>query len=100
MFKDSRPFSGFSVNDAAAAKQFYGETLGLTMNDGPMGLGLDIGDGHFIFIYEKPNHEPASFTILNIPVDDIDAAVDGLIAKGVKFEHYEGLTDDKGIARG
>lgn len=100
MFKDSKLFSGFSVNDAAAAKKFYSETLGLNVNDGPMGLGLDLGDGHFVFIYEKPNHEPATFTILNIPVDDIDKAVDELAAKGVKFEHYDGMTDHKGIARG
>lgn len=100
MFKHSKLFSGFSVNDAAAAKKFYSETLGLNVNDGPTGLSLDLGDGHFVFIYEKPNHEPATFTILNIPVDDIDKAVDELAAKGVKFEHYEGMTDDTGIARG
>jgi predicted enzyme related to lactoylglutathione lyase len=96
--KESRAFSGFSVNDLAAAKEFYGSTLGLAVEEGGPGLRLPIGNG--ILIYEKPNHTPATYTILNFPVDDIDQAVSDLKGKGVKFEHYEGMTDDNGIARG
>jgi catechol 2,3-dioxygenase-like lactoylglutathione lyase family enzyme len=98
MLKASESFSGFSVNDLAAAKKFYGETLGVTVEDVPAGLMLKIGNG--ILIYPKPNHEPATYTNLNFRVDDIDQAVGELVAKGIVFEHYEGLTDTKGIARG
>ena len=104
MLKGDKAFSGFSVNDIAKAKAFYGKTLGLEVSDGPMGnLELKIGNGGSIFIYPKPNHEPATFTILNFLVDNIDAAVDELTKKGVKFEHYnmpDLKTDEKGIARG
>ncbi len=103
MFKDSKAFSGFSVDDIEAAKKFYGETLGLPVEEqGGMGLELSLGSGAKVLIYPKPNHQPASFTILNFPVDDVDAAVDELTSKGVEFEHYdEGMmkTDEKGIAR-
>lgn len=103
MLKDSQAFSGFSVDDIEVAKKFYGETLGLPVEeqDG-MGLELSLGSGAKVFIYPKPNHQPATFTILNFPVEDIDKAVDELAAKGVEFEHYdEGMmkTDAKGIAR-
>ena len=98
--KDSKAFSGFSVNDLAAAKKFYGETLGLDCNEHEMGLLLKLSSEHVIFIYPKENHQPATYTILNFPVDDIDQAVEELKAKGVKFEHYDNMTDDKGIARG
>ncbi len=98
MLKASESFSGFSVNDLADAKKFYGETLGVTVEEVPAGLMLKIGNG--ILIYPKPNHEPATFTMLNFRVDDIDQAVGELVAKGIVFEHYEGLTDTKGIARG
>jgi catechol 2,3-dioxygenase-like lactoylglutathione lyase family enzyme len=98
MLKASESFSGFSVNDLAAAKKFYGETLGVTVEEVPAGLMLKIGNG--ILIYPKPNHEPATYTNLNFRVDDIDQAVGELVAKGIVFEHYEGLTDTKGIARG
>jgi predicted enzyme related to lactoylglutathione lyase len=98
MLKASESFSGFSVNDLAEAKKFYGETLGVTVEEVPAGLMLKIGNG--ILIYPKPNHEPATFTMLNFRVDDIDQAVGELVAKGIVFEHYEGLTDTKGIARG
>ena len=103
MLKGDKAFSGFSVNDIAKAKTFYGKTLGLDISDGPMGnLELKVG-GNSIFIYPKPNHEPATFTVLNFPVDNIDAAVDELTAKGVQFEHYDMgdfKTDSKGILRG
>ena len=103
MLKDSQAFSGFSVDDEEAAKKFYGETLGLPVEEqGGMGLELSLGSGAKVFIYSKPNHQPATFTILNFPVDDVDKAVDELAAKGVEFEHYdEGMmkTDEKGIAR-
>jgi len=98
MLKASESFSGFSVNDLAEAKKFYGETLGVTVDEVPAGLMLKIGNG--ILIYPKPNHEPATYTNLNFRVDDIDQAVGELVAKGIVFEHYEGLTDTKGIARG
>jgi catechol 2,3-dioxygenase-like lactoylglutathione lyase family enzyme len=103
MLKDSQAFSGFSVDDIEAAKKFYGETLGLPVEEQEgMGLELTLGTGAKVFVYPKPNHEPASFTILNFPVEDVDKAVDELAAKGVEFEHYdmdELKTDEKGIAR-
>jgi catechol 2,3-dioxygenase-like lactoylglutathione lyase family enzyme len=100
MFKDSPAFSGFSVNDIAAAREFYGQTLGLDFEEGAMGLTLKISGGGTVFIYPKDDHTPASFTILNFPVDDIERAVDALTTIGVTFERYEGVTDEKGIARG
>ncbi len=100
MLKDSKAFSGFSVNDLAAAKDFYGQTLGLDVAESPMGLTLNIPGGNGTFVYQKDDHTPASYTILNFPVNDIDAAVDELKAKGVTFEQYPGMTDEKGIARG
>jgi catechol 2,3-dioxygenase-like lactoylglutathione lyase family enzyme len=101
MLKDSHAFSGFSVSDQAAAKKFYADTLGLEVKEDGMGLHLHLAGGAEIFVYAKPDHEPASFTILNFPVKDIDAAVAELKAKGVKFEHYEGLNGpDDDIARG
>jgi catechol 2,3-dioxygenase-like lactoylglutathione lyase family enzyme len=103
MFKDTHAFSGFSVNDIATAKKFYGETLGLDVEEDPMGLALNIAGGSSIYVYQKDNHEPASFTILNFPVDDIDKAIDELTSKGIQFEHYDNLgfkQDEKGVARG
>lgn len=100
MFKNTHAFSGFSVNNLEEAKKFYGETLGVDVEQSAMGLSLKIAGNNPIFIYQKDGHQPASYTILNFPVDDIDAAVDELTAKGILFEHYEGTTDDKGIARG
>lgn len=96
-------FSGFSVSDQKAAREFYGTTLGLAVEDGGMGLQISLPGGGKAFAYEKPNHEPASFTILNFVVTDIDEAVDDLVAKGVQFEQYnmpEIKQDEKGIARG
>jgi catechol 2,3-dioxygenase-like lactoylglutathione lyase family enzyme len=100
MFKDTKAFSGFSVNDLAAAKEFYSRILGLDVDEIPEGLVLKIAGGNGIFIYPKENHTPATYTILNFPVDDIDEAVDELTAKGVVFEQYEDITDEKGVARG
>ena len=101
MFKDSKAFSTFSADDIPRAKQFYGETLGLDVTDEMDGLGLQLAGGGQVFIYPKADHQPAAFTVLNFPVDDVDAAVDELGAAGVRFEQYEGplQTDEKGIHR-
>ena len=97
-------FSGFSVDDIDAARDFYRATLGLDVGDGPMGnLDIALPGGSHVFVYPKPNHEPASFTILNLVVADIDAAVDELNGKGVVTKIYDDAdfpTDAKGIARG
>lgn len=98
MIYSDKAFSGFSVDDLDRAKEFYHKVLGVTVEDGAMGLHLKIGNG--VFVYQKSDHQPATYTILNFPADDIDKAVDDLQAKGVTFERYEGLTDDRGIARG
>ncbi len=100
MFTNSEAFSGFSVDDLEAAKKFYSETLGLRVKDNPQGLTIHVAGNRGIFVYQKPDHVPATYTILNFPVDDIDQTVDTLASKGVKFEDYDGLTDDKQIARG
>ena len=102
MFKHTHAFSGFSVDDIQAAKEFYGQTLGLEVSETKEGLVLRIAGGGQVFIYPNPNHTPASFTILNFPVLDIDQAVDALLKLGVRFESYEGQmkTDEKGIFRG
>ena len=104
MFKDSKAFSSFSANDLQAAKKFYTEVLGLEVTDNPMGvIELHVAGSSNIMIYPKPNHEPATYTVLNFLTPNIDEAVDALIAKGVTFEHYTGegtTTDDKGIMRG
>jgi len=100
MLKDSKGFSGFSVNDLAAAKKFYGETLGIEIDENPQGLILKIAGGNGVFVYPKDDHVPATFTILNFPVSGIDQAVEALKSKGITFENYEGFTDEKGIARG
>ena len=103
MFKNTGAFSGFAVKDIAKAKQFYEKTLGMDVSDETMGLlGLRIARGAKVLIYPKPNHVPATFTILNFPVGDIESAVDDLTRRGVRFERYEGemKTDEKGIFRG
>jgi catechol 2,3-dioxygenase-like lactoylglutathione lyase family enzyme len=101
MFKPTRPFSGFSVDDIPAAKQFYGDTLGLPVSDLNGMLMIDIGAGAEVLVYPKANHQPASFTILNFPVADIVSAVDDLAGRGIVFERYEGMPhDEKGIVRG
>jgi catechol 2,3-dioxygenase-like lactoylglutathione lyase family enzyme len=102
MLSDSKAFSGFSVDDIPKAKAFYGGTLGLEVSESHGLLRLHLAGGGTVLIYPKPNHAPATFTILNFPVDDIEQAVDGLTKTGVRFERYEGKlkTDDKGIFRG
>ncbi|HET9520878.1 MAG TPA: VOC family protein [Candidatus Limnocylindrales bacterium] len=103
MLKPDQAYSGFSVDDIAKAKAFYGDTLGMDVVDENGMLGLSIGGGKRVLVYPKPNHVPAEFTILNFPVEDVEAAVDALTAAGVAFEHYDwpGLTTDaKGIMRG
>jgi len=104
MFTPDNAFSGFSVNDLALARAFYAETLGLTVTENDMGfIELHLASGARILAYGKPNHTPASFTVLNFPVDDVDAAVDDLNARGVVTKIYtddEMPTDAKGIMRG
>ena len=103
MFKDSKAFSTFSVNDLKKAKEFYGGTLGLRVTETKEGLELHLAGGNTVFLYPKPNHTPASFTVLNFPVDDIEEAVDQLVELGCRLEHYDLpdlKTDKRGIARG
>ena len=106
MFKDAQAFSSFSVNDFNKAREFYGKTLGLEVSDVPGMNGLlrlNIKDSNDVLIYAKPNHTPASFTVLNFPVIDVEKVVDELTEKGVKFEIYNEpnlKTDEKGILRG
>jgi predicted enzyme related to lactoylglutathione lyase len=106
MFKSTKAFSSFSVNDVEAAAKFYQDVLGLEVRRVEMGPGLlelEIEGGNPIMVYPKPNHTPATFTVLNFPVDDVEKAVDELTKKGVRFEHYDMeqlKTDEKGIARG
>lgn len=104
MLKDSQAFSGFSVNDLATAKKFYGETLGIDADEDEMGLHLKVAGSSPIFVYQKDDHAPAAFTILNFPVNDIDKAIDELTAKGIAFEQYDlgggAKTDEKGVLRG
>lgn len=100
MFTHSPAFSGYSVDDIVRARAFYGETLGLEVSEANGMLTLHLAGGGNVLIYAKEGHEPATFTVLNLPVTDIDAAVDELAAAGVAFERYEGMPhDEKGIAR-
>ena len=102
MFENTKAFSGFAVDDVDAARKFYGETLGIRVEDtGEAGLlTLQLAGGERpTIIYPKPDFEPATYTILNFPVDDIDAAVEALKDRGVAFELYEGMTDEQGIMR-
>jgi len=101
MFKDTQAFSGFSVDDIEAARSFYGDTLGLNVSDMGMDglISLDLANGARVLVYAKENHTPATFTILNFPVDDVAAAVDQLNAKGIEMLRYDGFDqDEKGIA--
>lgn len=103
MFKDAKAFASFSVNDLKQAKEFYGRTLGLHVTESEEGLELDLAGGITVFLYPKPNHTPASFTVLNFKVQDIDEAVDELTALGLSLEKYDLpdlKTDKKGIMRG
>lgn len=102
MFKNTKAFCGFSADDLQKAKTFYGDTLGIDVYENDMGiLELHVAGGNKVIIYPKPDHVPATFTILNFPVDNIDHAVDELTAKGISFEQYGGniKTDKKGIFR-
>jgi catechol 2,3-dioxygenase-like lactoylglutathione lyase family enzyme len=102
IFREAKSFCSFSVNDLEKAKEFYGQRLGLDIKETPEGLELHTGE-NTIFLYPKPNHTPASFTVLNFPVNNIDEAVDELNSLGVNFEHYnlpDIKTDDRGVARG
>ncbi len=98
MFKDTRAYSGFSTNDIAAAARFYGETLGVEVAEANGMLTLLLAGDRPTLIYPKPNHVPAEFTVLNFPVDDVEAAVDELTARGVTFTVND-WTDAKGIMR-
>ena len=102
MLENSKAFSSFSVHDLKRAKEFYGKTLGLDIEEKPEGLSLDL-EGTNVFIYPKPNHVPATFTVLNFAVDNVESAVSELKKKGIQFETYNSKdikTDDDGIARG
>ena len=100
MLGDSHAFSGFSTDDIDAARAFYADTLGLRVSDENGMLNLHLGGGANVLVYPKDGHQPATYTCLNFPVDDIDAAVDALAARGVAFLRYEGMSQDaRGIAR-
>ena len=104
MFTSSRAFSGFSVDDISRARQFYGDTLGLRLSDDAMGfVNIHLESGGTVMAYPKDNHVPATFTILNFAVDDVESAVDDLNARGVTTKIYDDddlPTDEKGIRRG
>ena len=103
MLGQSKAFSGFSVNDIQKAKEFYSRTLGLEVSESHGLLNLHLAGGTTVLLYAKPNHEPATFTILNFPVESVDKAVDELTKRGVRFEIYADpnlRTDDQGIFRG
>ena len=103
MFKNNQAYSGFSVNDIPKAHQFYSQVLGVEVTEANGMLELQIGNDSKVLVYPKPNHTPATFTILNFPVNDVEQAVDELCKAGVHFEIYqEGdiKTDEKGIFRG
>lgn len=98
MFEHTQAFSGFSVDDIPAAKRFYSETLGLRVSEEHGMLRLHIAGGHDVLVYPKKDHTPATFTVLNFPVPDIDAAVHELAARGIHFDTNE-WTDEKGVQR-
>ncbi|MET8002935.1 VOC family protein [Nonomuraea glycinis] len=101
MFGTTKAYSGFSVDDIAAARAFYGETLGLKVSEENGLLTLHIAGDRDILVYPKDNHTPATYTVLNFPVDNIEKAADELVRRGVRFERYEGMeADEKGIFRG
>jgi predicted enzyme related to lactoylglutathione lyase len=103
IFKNTKAFSSFSVKDLEEAKKFYGQTLGLEISESEEGLNLQLKGGNDVFIYPKPDHTPATFTILNFVVDDVDRTVDELIKLGIRFQIYNKgqlKTDDKGILHG
>jgi catechol 2,3-dioxygenase-like lactoylglutathione lyase family enzyme len=95
----SRGFSGFSTDDIARSKEFYEKTLGLQVAEDHGMIRLHLSGGGRVLIYPKPNHEPASYTVLNFPVDDIERTVDRLVERGVQFERYAPAQDARGIMR-
>ena len=100
MFRESRAFAGFSSNDLAKSKDFYSKTLGLEVTEEMGNLTLHLGGGSTVIVYPKPNHQPATFTVLNFPVADIGTAVDTLTKAGVTLERYDGFNqDERGIMR-
>jgi catechol 2,3-dioxygenase-like lactoylglutathione lyase family enzyme len=101
MFGDTKAFSGFAVDDLETAREFYGEVLGLRVSGEAPLLVLHLAGDRPTLVYEKPDFEPATYTILNFPVDDVERAVDELTARGLTFERYEGFDqDERGIMRG
>jgi catechol 2,3-dioxygenase-like lactoylglutathione lyase family enzyme len=101
MFQDTKAFNGFAVDDVSAAKHFYGDVLGLRVSEENGMLWLHVAGDRDTLVYPKGDHTPATYTILNFPVDDIDRAVDELVARGVRFERYGGSPqDEKGVSRG
>jgi catechol 2,3-dioxygenase-like lactoylglutathione lyase family enzyme len=101
MLRSSHAFSGFSANDIDAARAFYSDTLGLDVTEEMGNLQLSFRGGGRTIIYPKPNHEPATFTVLNFPVSDIDAVVDWLVERGIQLERYSDFPqDERGIMRG
>ena len=101
MFRMSHAFSGFSTNDIAMAKAFYAEKLGLDVSEENGMLTIRLAGGGRVLIYPKPDHQPATFTVLNFPVDDVDGAVERLVESGIEMERYPGAgQDDRGISRG
>ena len=101
MFTDTKAFSGFAVDDVEKARAFYADTLGVRTSEEHGMLTLHLAGDRDVLVYPKPDHTPATYTILNFPVDDVDAAVDELTSRGVTFERYDGIgQDEKGIMRG
>ena len=101
MLTDSAAFSGFAVPDVEAARRFYADTLGLRVDEENGMLTLHLGGGTDVLVYPKPDHTPATYTVLNFPVDDVGRVVGELTAKGVRFERYDGFEqDEQGVARG
>src|SRR5689334_23325083 len=103
MLKQGNAFSGYSVDDLEEAKTFYGDMLGCSIDDNGMGLELQFPNGHSVLLYEKEDHVPATFTVLNFPVDGINAAVDSLVEAGVVMERYDSLPatqNERGVLRG
>ena len=100
MFSESKAFSGIATDDTDASRAFYADTLGLEVSEDHGMLTLHLAGGTGVLVYPKPDHTPAEYTVLNFPVDDVEAAVDALTERGVAFEHYEGAPqDEKGIMR-
>src|SRR5919206_5389811 len=101
MFENTKPYSGFAVDDIEEARRFYGETLGLDVSEEHGLLTLNLAGDRPTLVYPKPDFTPATYTVLNFQVDDVDAAVDELTSRGVELERYDGFEqDEKGIARG